>query len=130
VGQLLGNAVFYLTFIGGCSGSTAGGLKVFRFQVSWVLLRANLQQLVHPRAVIRQQYNGHPLDEEIVRSILTFSFFFTFTIALIALGLTFTGLDWITSLTGAASAVCNVGPGLGHIIGPAGNFSSLPDAAK
>ncbi|WP_282341078.1 MULTISPECIES: TrkH family potassium uptake protein [Pseudomonas] len=121
---------FYLTFIGGCSGSTAGGLKVFRFQVSWVLLRANLQQLVHPRAVIRQQYNGHPLDEEIVRSILTFSFFFTFTIALIALGLTFIGLDWITALTGAATAVCNVGPGMGHIIGPAGNFSSLPDAAK
>ncbi|MCQ4271938.1 TrkH family potassium uptake protein [Pseudomonas kuykendallii] len=121
---------FYLGFIGGCSGSTAGGLKIFRFQVAWVLLRANLQQLVHPRAVIRQQYNGHNLDDEIVRSIITFSFFFTITIAVIALGLTLTGLDWITALTGAASTVCGVGPGMGHIIGPAGNFSSLPDAAK
>ncbi|MCZ4321816.1 TrkH family potassium uptake protein [Pseudomonas anguilliseptica] len=121
---------FYLTFVGGCSGSTSGGLKIFRFQVAYVLLRANLQQLVHPRAVIKQQYNNHNLDEEIVRSLITFSFFFTITIGVIALGLTLLGLDWVTALTGAATAVCNVGPGLGPIIGPAGNFSSLPDAAK
>lgn len=121
---------FYLTFIGGCSGSTAGGLKIFRFQVAYVLLRANLQQLVHPRAVIKQQYNNHNLDEDIVRSLITFSFFFTITIGVIALGLALLGLDWITALTGAATAVCNVGPGLGPIIGPAGNFASLPDAAK
>ncbi len=121
---------FYLTFIGGCSGSTSGGLKIFRFQVAYVLLKANLQQLVHPRAVIKQQYNNHTLDEEIVRSLITFSFFFAITIGVIALGLSLLGLDWITALTGAATAVCNVGPGLGPIIGPAGNFSTLPDAAK
>lgn len=121
---------FYLTFVGGCSGSTAGGLKIFRFQVAYVLLKANLQQLIHPRAVIKQQYNNHNLDEEIVRSLITFSFFFAITIGLIALGLALIGLDWVTALTGAATAVCNVGPGLGPIIGPAGNFSSLPDAAK
>jgi trk system potassium uptake protein TrkH len=121
---------FYLSFIGGCSGSTAGGLKVFRFQVAYVLLRASLQQLVHPRAVIKQQYNGHNLDEDIVRSLITFSFFFAITIALIALLLTLTGLDWMTALSGAVSAVCNLGPGLGPVIGPAGNYSSLPDTAK
>ena len=121
---------FYLTFIGGCSGSTAGGVKIFRFQVAFVLLKANLQQLVHPRAVIKQQYNNHNLDEDIVRSLITFSFFFTITIGVIALGLTLTGLDWVTALTGAATAVCNVGPGLGPTIGPAGNFATLPDTAK
>ncbi|UUY06707.1 TrkH family potassium uptake protein [Pseudomonas sp. J452] len=121
---------FYLTFVGGCSGSTSGGLKIFRFQVAFVLLKANLQQLVHPRAVIKQQYNNHNLDEDIVRSLITFSFFFTITIGVIALGLTLVGLDWVTALTGAATAVCNVGPGLGPTIGPAGNFSTLPDAAK
>jgi trk system potassium uptake protein TrkH len=121
---------FYLTFVGGCSGSTAGGLKIFRFQVAAVLLLNSLKQLIHPRAVIRKKYNGHPIDEEIVRSLLTFSFFFTITIAAIALGLALIGLDWTTALTGAATAVCNVGPGLGTIIGPAGNFASLPDAAK
>jgi trk system potassium uptake protein TrkH len=121
---------FYLTFIGGCSGSTAGGLKIFRFQVAWQLLKANLQQLVHPRAVIKQQYNNHYLDDDIVRSLITFSFFFTITIGVIALGLCLIGLDWVTALTGAATAVCNVGPGLGPIIGPVGNFSTLPDSAK
>ena len=121
---------FYLGFIGGCSGSTAGGVKVFRFQVAYILLRANLHQLIHPRAVIKQKYNGHRLDDEIVRSILTFSFFFTFTICLIALMLSLLGLDWMTALTGAASTVSGVGPGLGETIGPAGNFSTLPDASK
>lgn len=121
---------FYLTFVGGCSGSTAGGLKIFRFQVAYVLLKANLMQLVHPRSVIKQQYNNHNLDEEIVRSLITFSFFFTITIGVLALALTLVGLDWVTALTGAATAVCNVGPGLGPIIGPVGNFASLPDSAK
>ena len=121
---------FYLTFVGACSGSTSGGLKIFRFQVAYTLLRSGLKQLVHPRAVFKQQYNGHNLDEDIVRSILTFSFFFTITIGLIALLLALIGLDWTTALTAAATSVCNVGPGLGPIIGPAGNFASLPDAAK
>ena len=125
-----GMLFFYLGFVGGCSGSTAGGLKIFRFQVAYILLKASLLQLVHPRAVIKQSYNGHRLDEDIVRSILTFSFFFTFTIAALALGLTLCGLDWITALSGAASTVSGVGPGMGPIIGPAGNFASLPDTAK
>lgn len=121
---------FYLGFVGGCSGSTAGGIKIFRFQVAYILLRANLNQLIHPRAVIKQKYNGHRLDEEIVRSILTFSFFFAITICVIALLLSLLGVDWMTALTGAASTVSGVGPGLGETIGPAGNFAGLPDAAK
>ncbi|WP_166359793.1 TrkH family potassium uptake protein [Pseudomonas akapageensis] len=121
---------FYLGFVGGCSGSTAGGIKIFRFQVAYILLKANLNQLIHPRAVIKQKYNGHRLDEEIVRSILTFSFFFAITICAIALSLSLLGVDWMTALTGAASTVSGVGPGLGETIGPAGNFASLPDAAK
>jgi trk system potassium uptake protein TrkH len=121
---------FYLGFVGGCSGSTAGGLKVFRFQVAFILLKANLMQLVHPRAVIKQQYNRHRLDEDIVRSILAFSFFFTITIATLALALSLCGLDWITALSGAASTVSGVGPGMGPVIGPAGTYASLPDTAK
>lgn len=121
---------FYLTFVGGCSGSTSGGLKIFRFQVALSLLGGNLKQLIHPRAVIRMKYNGHAIDDEIVRSLLTFSFLFTMTIGVIAIALALMGLDLITAVTAAATAVCNVGPGLGPIIGPAGNFSSLPDMAK
>ncbi len=121
---------FYLGFVGGCSGSTAGGLKVFRFQVAYILLKANLKQLVHPRAVIRQNYNRHRLDEDIVRSILAFAFFYTITIATLALGVALTGVDWITALSGAAAMVSGVGPGMGEVIGPAGNYASLPDMAK
>lgn len=121
---------FYFTFIGGCSGSTTGGIKIFRFQVCATLLKVNLKQLIHPRAVLPQKYNGHNLDEEIVRSILTFTSFVAFAIAGIALFLSFLGYDLITSLSGAVATICNVGPGLGHIIGPAGNYSSLPDVAK
>ena len=121
---------FYLGFVGGCSGSTAGGLKVFRFQVAYILLKANLMQLVHPRAVIKQQYNRHRLDEEIARSILAFAFFYTITIASLALIVAMTGMDWITALSGAASMVSGVGPGMGDLIGPAGNYAALPDLAK
>lgn len=121
---------FYLTFIGGCSGSTTGGIKIFRFQVCITLLKTNLKQLIHPRAVLPQKYNGHNLDEEIVRSILTFTSFVAFAIAGIALFLSFLGYDLITSLSGAIATICNVGPGLGNIIGPSSNYSSLPDIAK
>lgn len=121
---------FYLGFIGGCSGSTAGGLKIFRFQVAYILLKANLKQLIHPRAVIKQQYNGHRLDEDIVRSILAFAFFYTITIASLALGVAMCGVDWITALTGAAAMVSGVGPGMGEMVGPAGNYAGIPDLAK
>jgi trk system potassium uptake protein TrkH len=121
---------FYLGFVGGCSGSTAGGLKIFRFQVAYILLKANLKQLIHPRAVIKQQYNHHRLDEDIVRSILAFAFFYTITIAGLALAVAMCGVDWITALTGAAAMVSGVGPGMGEVVGPAGNYASLPDLAK
>lgn len=121
---------FYLTFVGGCSGSTTGGLKIFRFQVAIKLLVASLKHLIHPRAVIPQKYNGHNLDEEIVRSILTFTFFFFFIIAFMALFFAFIGYDMITAISGSITIVCNVGQGSGGILPPSGNFSPLSDIAK
>lgn len=121
---------FFLTFVGGCSGSTAGGIKIFRFQIGAKLLYIQLKQLVHPRACFVQTYNGQQINSEILRSLIGFCFFFALLITLMTLLLSLCGLDPITSLSGAATAVANVGPGLGTIIGPAGNFSSLPDTAK
>jgi len=121
---------FFLTFVGGCSGSTAGGIKIFRFQVAYIILRNHMRQLLDPSIVYNQKYNGHSINEDIFRSLVGFSFFFAMTIALLALALSLFGYDLVTSLSGAATAVANVGPGLGHIIGPAGNFSSLHDGAK
>ncbi len=121
---------FIIAFIGGCSGSTSGGLKIFRLQIGVVLLNHQLKQLLHGNGIFTQKYNGRRISDELVSSITAFSFFFLITIAVLTLLLAALGLDLVTALTGAASAVANVGPGLGPIIGPAGNFQPLPDTAK
>ncbi|SEK29191.1 TrkH family potassium uptake protein [Ectothiorhodospira marina] len=121
---------FFLTFVGGCSGSTSGGMKIFRFQLSMLLLREQMFRLLHPSAVIARRYNGRIISDEIVASSVAFSFIFLATLAAVASVLALLGLDLTTSLSGAVTALANVGPGLGDTIGPAGNFQPLPDAAK
>ncbi len=121
---------FYITFAGACSGSTSGGLKIFRIQLSALMLVKQLHLLIHPNAVWTPKYGGRSIDDSMLGSILAFCFVYFATIGILALGLSFYDLDLVTALTGAATAVANVGPGLGAIIGPAGNFSSLPDGAK
>lgn len=123
-------AFFYLTFVGGCSGSTSGGMKIFRFQIAMLMLRNQLRYLIHANGVFTTRYNQQPVTSDISRSVVAFSFFFFITIAVLALLLSALGLDLVTAVSGAATAVANVGPGLGDVIGPAGNFYTLPDAAK
>ncbi|WP_110650325.1 TrkH family potassium uptake protein [Salinicola peritrichatus] len=129
-GPLAVTTFFFITFIGGCSGSTSGGMKIFRFQIGGLMLLNQLRYLVHPSGVFAQRYNGRPLNDEVVRAVIAFSFFFFLTFAVLALALAAMGLDMVTAITGAATALANVGPGLGETIGPAGNFLSLPAAAK
>ncbi|WP_052383994.1 TrkH family potassium uptake protein [Litchfieldella xinjiangensis] len=129
-GPLAVVAFFYLTFVGGCSGSTSGGMKIFRFQIASEMLKNQLRFLIHSNGVFASRYNGMPLTDDISRGVVAFSFFFFLTIAGLALGLSLLGLDLVTALSGAATAVANVGPGLGDTIGPSGNFASLPEAAK
>lgn len=121
---------FTLIFIGGCSGSTSGGLKIFRLQIATMMLWRQLRQLLHGQGVFAQKYNNRTLNDELITSVVAFSFFYLLTIAGLALALALLGLDFITALSGAATAVANVGPGLGEIIGPAGTYASLPAAAK
>ena len=121
---------FALTFVGGCTGSTSGGIKIFRFEVMAMLLRSHLRHLIYPKGVFQRVYGGKLLPDDVVASVVVFfAFFFVcccgLTIVLMALD-----LDFLTSTSAAVSALANVGPGLGPIIGPAGNFSTLPDAAK
>ncbi|MBD1388185.1 TrkH family potassium uptake protein [Neiella sp. HB171785] len=121
---------FILTFCGGCSGSTAGGIKIFRLQVAWRVMIRHLQRQIHPHGTFVSRFNQRVLGDDIVTSVMTLLFLFVFTIVVLALALALMGLDAVTALTGAVTAVCNVGPGLGETIGPAGNFASLPDLAK
>ena len=121
---------FFLMFVGGCSGSTAGGMKIFRFQLSLIILREQLMRLLHPRAVFTRNYNGRSVSDEIISSMIAYTFIFLLCLLIITTLLASLELDFITALSGALTSLTNVGPGLGEIIGPAGNFSSLPDAAK
>ena len=123
-------AFFFLTFIGGCTGSTSGGLKVFRFCVLGSVAGKQLRQLVHPHAIALPSFNRRPISDDVVRSVLGFFCFYGMSFALLTLGLAACGLDIVTSLSSAAQALGNVGPGLGQIVGPAGTFAPLPIAAK
>lgn len=122
--------VFFLTFVGGCTGSTAGGFKIFRIQMSFAFAYTQLRQLIRPHGVYSIEFNEKTVTEETMASILLFSVCWILTVAITTLLLGFLGLDLVTAITGAATAIANVGPGLGNIIGPDGNFSSLPTAAK
>jgi trk system potassium uptake protein len=121
---------FLLTYIGGCTGSTSGGIKVFRFQVMYAAAQMQFRRLVHPHAVYIPRYHGHPLPEEVITSVATFVLLFLSSAVFLSVALGCLGLDFVTAVSGAATALANVGPGLGATIGPAGNFASLPDAAK
>ncbi len=116
--------------MGACSGSTSGGFKIFRIQIATSLLKKQVFQLVHPSGVFTLRYNKARLSDSIVQGVTAFAFVYALTIIFIAMLLAIIGLDPVTSLSGAITSVANVGPGLGSIIGPTGNFSTLPDAAK
>ena len=121
---------FFLMFIGGCAGSTTCGIKVFRFQILYAAAKTQFENLSHPHGVFIPYYNGNPISDEVIKSVLSFFFVFGMTFALLAIGLSILGLDFLTSVSGAASAIANVGPGLGSVIGPDGNYLSLPSSAK
>ena len=121
---------FFLMFVGGCSGSTAGGMKIFRFQLSLLVLREQLMRLLHPRAVLTRNYNGRAVSDEIIASMIAYTFIFLLSLLLITLAMAALQLDFITSLTSALTVLTNVGPGLGALVGPAGNFAPLPETAK
>ena len=123
-------AFFLFMFIGGCAGSTSCGIKVFRFQVLYATARVQMSRLTQPHGVFIPLYNRRPISEAVAASVMGFFFLFVVCFAVLALLLGMLGLDFLTSVSGAASAMANVGPGLGEIIGPAGTFASLPDAAK
>lgn len=129
-GALPSTLFIFLMAAGACSGSTSGGIKVFRFQIAMTLLNKQIMKLVHPSGIFVQRYNHRPVNDDIVRSVVAFGLTFFITVIAIAGALSAMGLDPVTSISGSITAVANVGPGMGSVIGPTGNFAPLPDAAK
>lgn len=123
-------AIFLATFVGGCSGSTTGGIKSYRLLILYESVVSGLYRLIYPNIVVPIRYGDRTIDPEMQRSVVLFISAFFVIWGLITVLLTATGLDIVTALTGSLTTLTNVGPGLGTIIGPVGNFSSLSDAAK
>ena len=124
--------VFFLLlmFIGGCAGSTACGIKIFRLQMLLIFLKNQIQKLITPNSVIITKNNNQKISDNFINSVIIFIFMFLFIFLIMAMLLSITGLDFITSISGAASSISNVGPGLGDIIGPNGNYQAIPDISK
>ena len=124
--------VFFLLlmFIGGCAGSTACGIKIFRLQMLLIFLKNQIKKLISPNSVIITKYNNQKISDNFINSVIIFIFTFLFIFLIIAMLLSISGLDFITSISGAASSISNVGPGLGDIIGPNGNYKDIPDISK
>lgn len=129
-GSLAVGVFFLLTFVGGCAGSTAGGIKTYRFQVTGMLIERHLLSLMSPHRVIHLTYNGRKLPTDAPFAIVSFLAMYLVTVGVVMMLLSALGLDLVTALSAAATAIGNVGPGLGQTVGPSGNFAPLPDAAK
>ncbi|RME67785.1 MAG: TrkH family potassium uptake protein, partial [Alphaproteobacteria bacterium] len=121
---------FLLYFTGGCTGSTAGSVKMFRWYVLSISMRRLLTFMISPKRVMILSYRGRPVDVELQVSVMLFFFAFMLTVLIITLVLSVEGYDLMTCLSASASAVSNVGPGLGPIVGPAGNYAPLSDVSK
>jgi len=129
-GALPVSVLFFTGLIGGCAGSTACSIKIFRYQLLFASIRVQLARIRTPHGVFTPRYDNRPVGPDVLSSVISFFVFFIVTMGLVSWGLGMTGLNLTTSVSGAAAALANIGPGLGDQIGPAGNFAGLSDSAK
>ena len=124
--------IFFLTlmFIGGCAGSPNCGIKIFRIQILYLFIVNQLKKIIYPKGVFIIKYDKSSVDDKFMASIISFIILYLVIFFFITAFLSLSGLDFITSISGAATSISNVGPGLGSTIGPSGNFSSLPEISK
>ncbi|MEZ5778264.1 MAG: TrkH family potassium uptake protein [Paracoccaceae bacterium] len=121
---------FFIGLIGGCAGSTCCSVKIFRYQLLVAAVSSQIRRIHSPNGVFTPRYDGQPVHDDVLSSVMAFLGVFVVSLGMIAVLLALTGLDFVTSISGAATAIANIGPGLGEIIGPAGNFAALNDTAK
>tara|TARA_B100000427_G_C15185009_1_gene453382 strand:- start:1 stop:513 length:513 start_codon:yes stop_codon:yes gene_type:complete len=120
----------FLMFIGGCAGSTTCGIKIFRLQILLIFVSNQIKKLIYPNSVFIINYNKQKIEDSFINSVIIFIFSYLFLFLIIAMLLSITGLDFLSAISGAATSISNVGPGLGEMIGPNGNFSQVTDLSK
>jgi trk system potassium uptake protein TrkH len=121
---------FLIGLIGGCAGSTSCSVKVFRYQLVFAAIKSQIRQIHSPHGLFVPRYDGRPVSDDVLNSVMAFFVAFVLALGIVATLLGLTGLDFITSISGAAAALANIGPGLGLEIGPAGNYANINDTAK
>lgn len=121
---------FLIGLIGGCAGSTACSIKIFRYQLLFASVKAQIQRIHSPNGIFQPRYERRTVSEDVISSVMAFFVLFMVTLAVLSIALGMTGLDAVTSISGAAAAIANIGPGLGAEIGPAGNYAGINTAAK
>ena len=120
----------FLMFIGGCAGSTPFGIKIFRLQMLFLFLKNQIKKLIYPNSIFIIKYNNQKITDNFINSVIVFIFSYLFLFMLLAMLLSVTGLDFLSAISGAATSISNVGPGLGEMIGPNGNFKEVSDLSK
>ena len=120
----------FLMFVGGCAGSTTCGIKIFRLQILVIFIKNQIKKLIYPNRVIVLNYNNQKIEDEFINSVIIFIFSYLFLFLTISVLLSLTGLDFLSAISGAATSISNVGPGLGDMIGPNGNFSEVSNISK
>ena len=123
-------AFFFFYFIGGCTGSTSGSVKIFRWQILFGSMQAQMIRMLQPHRVVVRTYKGKPVQPDVVDGVINFVFAYILSYVILTLLIAAMGLDLLTASSAVASALAGAGPGLGPIVGPAGTFAPLPDAAK
>ncbi len=116
-------------FIGGCAGSTGGGIKIVRHLLLFKNSFLELRRLIHPRAVIPVRYNNHSVSQDIISNVLAFFLFYIFIFILGSLVMSLMGLDFMSAIGSVATSLGNVGPAVGSV-GPTDNFAHIPSAGK
>ena len=117
-------------FIGGCAGSTTCGIKIFRLQMLFLFLKNQIKKLIYPNSIFLVKYNNQKISDNFINSVIVFIFSYLFLFILLSILLSITGLDFLSAVSGAATSISNVGPGLGDMIGPNGNFKQVSDTSK
>jgi len=132
--NLWGNAmitlIFMISAIGGCTGSTSGGIKIFRFQILLQTAKAQMNQLVKPHGVFLVRAHDKIVEDKTINAVMNFMILFALCFVVISILLATMELDYITAMSATLATLANIGPGLGEIVGPAGSYFPLPDMAK
>jgi trk system potassium uptake protein TrkH len=121
---------FQLSVIGGCAGSTAGGIKIFRFEVLYNAAKAQIANMIRPNAIYRPRFNGMAISEGVISSVINYFILFAFCFMVLAVGLSLFNIDYVSAMSAAASVLANLGPALSDSMGPMGNYAQIADPAK